>query len=207
MNSVLKSWRIILIGCALISFSLAAHADGIENDVLKRLLGDGKTVIKPIEDDTLRLTTDKNKLIRLEKEAASVIVNNPEHAQVMLDSPRLLIVMPRQPGATSFSVLDARGNVILHKEIIVTNVTPHYVRIRRMCSGNDASCAPSSYFYCPNGCYEVTAVGEGSGGGVPPPPAAAPGGANAGAAGNEPGAPQNPVNSTTVPPTTPGEGL
>ena len=201
---MLKSWRIILIGCALISFSLAAHADGIENDVLKRLLGDGKTVIKPIEDDTLRLTTDKNKLIRLEHDAASVIVNNPEHAQVMLDSPRLLIVMPRQPGATSFSVLDARGNVILHKEIIVTNVTPHYVRIRRMCSGNDASCAPSSYFYCPNGCYEVTAVGEGSGGNAPPPPSAAPGAA-AGGTGGQP--PQNPVESTTVPATTPGGGL
>ena len=203
---MLKSWRIILIGFLLISFSLSAHADGIENDVLKRLLGSGKAVIKPIEDDTLRLTTDKNKLIRLDKDAASVIVNTPEHASVMLDSPRLLIVMPRQPGATSFSVLDAKGSVLLHKEIIVSNVQRNYVRIRRMCTGNDAGCAPTSYFYCPNGCYEVTAVGDTGGAGAPPPPTITSGTA-APTAPNEGGAPGNPVNSTTTPATTPGGGL
>ena len=56
--------------------------------------------------------------------------------------------MPREPGVTSFSVLDGEGNVILHKEIIVTNVQPNYVRVRRMCGGGDANCTPSSYFYC-----------------------------------------------------------
>lgn len=199
MNSVSKSWSAILIGFLLISFPPAAHADGIDNDVLKKILGSGNATIKPVDDDILRLTTNKDKLIRLEKDAASVIVNNPEHAQVLLDSPRLLIVMPRQPGATSFSVLDGAGNVILHKEIIVSNVESHYVRIRRMCTGGDASCAPTSYFYCPNGCYEVTTMNPG--GVNVPPPVAPPGNAsaNGGANGDDNGqlqAPQNPINTT-----------
>jgi len=193
------------------SFSLSAHADGIDNDVLKKLLSTGKAA--PVEDDILRLTTNKDKLVRLDKDAASVIVNNPEHASVMLDSPRLLIVMPRQPGATSFSVLDSAGNTILHKEIIVTNVQPQYVRIRRMCAGSDASCAPTSYFYCPNGCYEVTTINGAGGGGNVPPPASGPrahgqgGGGDDGSSG--PASIQNPVNTTIQPGGvgTPGGGL
>ena len=124
----------------------------------------------PSRTTPLRLTSNKNRIIRLDQDAASVIVNNPVHAVVMLDSPRLLIVMPRQPGVTSFTVLDSAGNVILHKDIIVTNVQPRYVRIRRMCGGGDASCVPAAYFYCPDGCYEVTPVGDaGTGGNVPAP--------------------------------------
>jgi len=211
MNSVFKGWSTVLIIIALVTLALPAHADGIDNDVLKKLLSTGKAA--PVDDGILRLTTNKNKLVRLDQDAASVIVNNPEHAEVMLDSPRLLIVMPRAPGVTSFIVLDADGKTILRKEIIVSNVQPQYVRIRRMCNGSDGSCAATSYFYCPNGCYEVTAVGDTGNGGAAPPPTTAPGAAPsaaspAGAGGPPPGAPQNPVNTTTTPAAaTPGGGL
>ncbi len=184
-------------------------ADGDDPDVLQKLLGKPGTVsIKPIKDDEpLRLTTNKDRIIRLDKDASSVIVNNPAHAVVMLDSPRLLIVMPRQPGATSFSVLDGDGNTILHKEIIVTNVQPQYVRIRRMCNGSDPTCVPNAYFYCPDGCYEVTAVGDASGnanitapvGGAPPAPGSVPGVSGGGPGGPPIGAPQNPVSVGTAP--------
>ena len=174
VSIVLKSWPAVLIGFLLIVLSVSAFADGeVEPDVLQQLLGTaGKATIKPIKDDTLRLTSNKNKIIRLNQDAASVIVNNPAHAVVMLDSPRLLIVMPRAPGATSFSVLNGRGDTILHKEIIVTNVQPQYVRVRRICGASDAGCVPAAYFYCPDGCYEITPVSGGAESNVPPPAAA-----------------------------------
>jgi hypothetical protein len=192
----------------VICFSLSALADGTDNDVLKKLLGatGGKATIKPVENnDPLRLTTNKDRLIRLDQDAASVIVNNPAHLVVMLDSPRLMILMPRQPGATSFTVLDGEGKVVLHKEVVVTNVQPDYVRIRRICSfSTDGTCAPSSYFYCPDGCYEVTSVGDADNSNVPAPSAApsAASPANAGGGGNggPPLAPpQQPLHSTTMP--------
>lgn len=203
VSSVLKNWPAILIGFILIAFSVSAFADGTDPDVLRKLLGTGKATIKPLKDDTLRLTTNKDRLIRLDQDASSVIVNNPLHAEVMLDSPRLLIVMPRQPGATSFSVLDADGHTILHKEIIVSNVQPNYVRIRRMCAGSDSSCTPSSYFYCPDGCYEVTAVGDTGSGNAPPPPAAPARAGGGGDDGGQPAPPQQPLHSSTMP-ATPG---
>jgi len=117
---------------------------------------------------SIRLTTDQTKIIRLQQDAANVIVNAPAHASVSLDSSRLLIITPHEPGATSMIVLDKDGKKILQRDIIVSNVQKKYVRIRRMCGAGSSSCAPTSYSYCPDGCYEVTTV-PASAAGAPPP--------------------------------------
>lgn len=129
---------------------------------------DMASIVKSVERKTttptniIRLTTNRNELIQLDQDASSVIVNNPAHASVMLDTPRLLIVVPHKPGATSFTVLDKNGKTILQKDLIVSNVEKKYVRVRRMC-GNDPTCRPDSYYYCPDGCYEVTTMENGGG--------------------------------------------
>lgn len=177
----MKALPALLIAFAIVLLPAVAKADGADADVLQRLLGkDGRqnvTVKKINNDAALRLTMNKDQIIRLNQDAASVIVNNPAHAEVLLDSPRLLIVMPRAPGATSFTVLNSAGDIILRRDIIVASTEPKYVRIRRMCNGNDASCIPAAYYYCPDGCYEVTPVGETASGGNVPPPANGAGGA------------------------------
>jgi len=150
--------------------------------------------------EPLRITSDKNALVRLDHDAASVVINNPNTASVMLDSPRLLIVVPHQPGATSFTVLDAKGEVVLQKDILVTNVQPQYVRIRRMCAGNDASCAPAAYYYCPDGCYEVPTLPNSGNGTTPPPAAAANTAINAAAGMAGQSAPQPPQTQQTPEP-------
>lgn len=175
----LKSWFGVFIGLAFVILSAPAMAEnGLEE--LERIIGKPSRFPPPLlkkdtptkNDDSLRLTSNKDQIIRLDRDAASVIVNNPEHASVMLDSPRLLIVMPRLPGTTSFSVLDNQGEIILQKDVIVSNVQRQYVRIRRMCASSDASCVPAAYYYCPDGCYEVSPVTT-QGGPVPPPATAA----------------------------------
>ncbi|MCE9508448.1 MAG: pilus assembly protein N-terminal domain-containing protein [Alphaproteobacteria bacterium] len=157
------------------------QADASADD-LSRLIGKPDAAAAPVaaatekEDAALRLTPNKNKIIRLDQDAASVVVNNPKHASVMLDSPRLIIIMPRLPGTTSFTVLNSAGETILQKDVIVTNVQPQYVRVRRVCASGDTSCTPAAYYYCPDGCYEVTPVAPGaagSEGNIPPPPVAA----------------------------------
>ncbi|MCK4945395.1 MAG: pilus assembly protein N-terminal domain-containing protein [Alphaproteobacteria bacterium] len=155
------------IGLAFVLFSVPALAGGF--DYMSTLMnGTDVSADTSSGDGILRLTPDKNELIRLNQNAASVIVNNPVHAEVLLDSPRLLIIMPRKPGTTSFTVLNARGETILQKNIIVTSVQSNYVRIRRICAGGDDTCVPAAYYYCPDGCYEVTPVVRTKG--APPPP-------------------------------------
>ncbi|MBI3440771.1 MAG: pilus assembly protein N-terminal domain-containing protein [Proteobacteria bacterium] len=177
-----KNKPVLVIGIvmAMLIPVLAQAGDDIRDDVgvPSRLIGnpaglspDAVTTPKEESGSALHLTSDRDALLRLDQDAATVIVNNPAHVSVMLDSPRLLVLMPRQPGATSFTVLGNQGEVILRKDVIVSNVQSKYVRIRRICGANDASCSPAAYYYCPDGCYEVTPVAAGQGGNVPPPPA------------------------------------
>jgi hypothetical protein len=87
--------------------------------------------------------------------------------------------------------------------IVSGTVKPQYVRIRRACGPTDAGCAASSYYYCPDGCYEVTPVG-GEQGSVQAPPVVGGKGGGAGGGGEEsaggPGAPPLPQTTTNAPP-------
>lgn len=154
-------WPVFIFIASLLTQSSFALANG--TDDLSRLIGaagDSSSSLAGVAvktDNILRLTPDRTHIVRLEDDAASVIVTNPAHATVMLDSPRLLVVMPRQPGATTFTVLNGKGDIILEQDVIVTGSQARYVRIRRMC-GNEPNCMPNAYFYCPDGCYEVMTV-------------------------------------------------
>jgi hypothetical protein len=157
-----------------------AYADG--GETLQRLIDGGGTAAastdsqgpdaasETADDGSIRITPDTTKIVRLDQDAASVIVANPAHASIALDSPRLLVVMPRMPGTTSFTVLNNRGEVIMEKNVIVAAAAkPKYVRVRRACRAGDETCVPSAYYYCPDGCYEVTPVQPADGPAEAPP--------------------------------------
>jgi len=113
----------------------------------------------------LNLTPDKSELVRLDREAASVVVGNPGKITVMLDTPKLAVIIPRGPGATYFTVLDKDSNVIMQRHVIVASPKKNYVRVRRSC-GNAAqgtACTPTSVYYCPDMCHEVGSAGDGDG--------------------------------------------
>ena len=105
----------------------------------------------------LALSPDKSELIRLPGDAQSVVVGNPAHASVLLDGKRTLVVVPRSPGATHFTVLGAEGDVLMSRHLIVAGPKDHYIRIRRSCgaSGAETGCRPTSVYFCPDICHEV----------------------------------------------------
>ncbi len=163
LNSMKRYIAAFGLGVLLLSAAVSVRADGAEE--MTRLLKGGDSAATSTapshshlgDTNAIRLSPDRTKVLRLRENAASVVVANPAHASVILDSPKLLILMPREPGTTSFTVLNAEGKVLLERNIIVSAVQPQYVRIRRVC-GKDSNCAPSNYYYCPDGCFEVTPV-------------------------------------------------
>ena len=161
LNSMKQYITAFGLGVLLLSAALPARADGMEQ--MTRLLKGGDSAAastatsRAPDTGAIRLSPDRTKVLRLREKAASVVVANPAHASVILDNPQLLILMPRQPGTTAFTVLNAEGKVLLERNIIVSAVEPQYVRVRRVC-GNARGCTPSNYYYCPDGCFEVTPV-------------------------------------------------
>ncbi len=104
----------------------------------------------------LKLTPDKSELVRLEGHAASIIIGNPNHLSILADSSQTLVLVPKAPGATHFTILDKNGAVIMQRHVIVASPKEKYMRVRRSCAGSDdESCQNTSVFYCPDMCHEI----------------------------------------------------
>jgi hypothetical protein len=118
----------------------------------------GVTDIDP-ETDThplIRLTPDKSEIIRLDRGVRSLIVGNPMHLNVLLDSTKTLVLVPREPGATHFTALDDQGQVIMQRHVIVGSPKENYIRVRRSCANaGGGDCVETSVYYCPDMCHPV----------------------------------------------------
>jgi hypothetical protein len=103
----------------------------------------------------LRLTPDKIEIVKLTRDATNIIVGNSRHLLSVLETPRQVLLIPRTPGATHFQALDAQGNTIMERAVIVAAPTQDYVRVRRTCAANSPNCHEFSMFYCPDMCHEI----------------------------------------------------
>ena len=121
-------------------------------------MAEENVVLLPTEEThpVLRLTPDKSEIIRLDRDAAAIIVGNPAHLSILMDSPKLLIAVPAQPGATHFTVLDFDGGIIMQRHVIVGAPKKKYVRIRRICNVTATNCSPTSIYYCPDTCHQIS---------------------------------------------------
>lgn len=158
---------ILTFGLGLAAPALAQDAAPAAKDLMPPVTEQttGETLAS-LDNEThppLKLTPDKSQLIRLDKEAASVVVGSPAHLTVLLDTPTLAVAVPRSPGATYMSVLDKDGNVIMQRHVIVASPKENYVRVRRSCAnaGNSRTpCQPTSVYFCPDMCHEIQAGTE-----------------------------------------------
>ena len=142
----------------LCAFMLSpAHAEVLTANDLK---GSEPIVVKP----------DAPAIIKLDEDIGSVIIGNPAHARAIVDNPRSIVLMPEAPGSTELVVMDADGNPVLEKKVIVSSVVKgSYLTIKRACINSSADgCAPVSVYYCPDRCHVVQMAGltEASGGGA-----------------------------------------
>jgi len=103
----------------------------------------------------IRVTPDKSEIVKLEKEAYTILVGNPLHLSVLADSPKTLILVGREPGASHFTALDQRGNVIMARHVIVASPKEHYIRVRSACANGGDECQETQVYYCPDMCHRV----------------------------------------------------
>lgn len=116
----------------------------------------GLPVLKETTHPTIHLSPDDTHLIKLDKDAGLVVVGNPEHANVIADSTRTLVVIPRNPGATYFTVMAANGEILMRRMVIIAGPEQHYVRVKNTCrSGGSKSCNENNIYYCPDTCHKI----------------------------------------------------
>ncbi|HBR68752.1 MAG TPA: hypothetical protein DEA55_05180 [Rhodospirillaceae bacterium] len=177
IHNIRRNLLVLAVSCGFLAFPGAASAQAIEAeaqppvDILPAMsVADDVDVPQDLAEThpPVRLTPDKSEIIKLDREARTIVVGNPDHLNVLADTSKTLILVPRQPGATHFTVLDGHGEVVMQRHVIVASPKERYVRVRRSCAMSDnKDCQETSVFYCPDMCHKVNVAAEGddSGGG------------------------------------------
>ncbi len=170
ISKIQPSSPLLTVMAALLLLSSPAQAQTkgqpAETDLMPPVTAQSAASLPKLEAEThpvLNLSPDKSELVPLDREAHSVIVGNSSHVAVLLDTPKLAVVVPRTAGATYFTVLDKNGDVVMQRHVVVSAPKKNYVRVRRSC-GNAADgqdCKPTSVYFCPDMCHEIgTASGD-----------------------------------------------
>lgn len=106
--------------------------------------------------ESLRITIDKNHVLRTEQAVTTVIVGNPHIADVSAQSSNLLFVLGRATGETNILGFDADGNVVFDKDV---TVVPHLTRTVTLHRGNGER-SGSETFTCAPRCESVLHPGD-----------------------------------------------
>jgi hypothetical protein len=107
--------------------------------------GLGATDVAKAGDQVFRVDLNKTQIVRLPAQAGSIIVGNPQIADVSVHSQNMIFVVGRGFGETNLIILDPMGNTVMDADIQVTAVTPtHGLRVFNGGNRRTYSCAP----YC-----------------------------------------------------------
>jgi Pilus formation protein N terminal region len=101
---------------------------------------------------TLDVRIDEARLIRLDADAAQVIVGNPSIADVAVQGARLLVVTGKSYGSTNVIVLDREGREILSTRLGVAPNDARLVTVYRGTLRQSLHCTPD--------CQRMLAIGD-----------------------------------------------
>ncbi len=92
-----------------------------------------------------KVELNKTEIVKLPGPASSIIVGNPNIADISVQSVDTIFVVGRGYGETNLIVLDAQGNTMMDTNLQVVNtLSPHGVRLYNAKSRETYSCIP----YC-----------------------------------------------------------
>jgi hypothetical protein len=110
---------------------------------------------------TLRVGVDKAHILRLDKDAATIMLANPAIADVAVENTRLIFLLGRTTGETNLIILDRNGREILSSAVIVVPTRDRQVSIFRSMTEFTKSCDPRCAPVPNPGSRPAAAVGSG----------------------------------------------
>lgn len=98
--------------------------------------------VPALASEMLRVTIDKNHVLRTDRPVETVIVGNPHIADVSAQSNQLLFVLGRTSGQTNILGFDKDGNVVFDKDVLVVPHSTRTVTLHRGALTETFACAP-----------------------------------------------------------------
>lgn len=104
-------------------------------------------VVASAQDGALNVEIDRSARVQLRGAAASIIVGNPQIADVSLVDANTMFIVGKGYGVTEVVAVDGVGRTLFQREIIVTGGSTGSVRVWRGAQATEmacgASCTPS----------------------------------------------------------------
>jgi pilus assembly protein CpaC len=136
VNKLFLAIFVFAIGFGLLPPSQALRAGSDEADISNALQAIGPKYELPYKN--VHLPVGKAKLIRLPVSVRDVLIGNPQTADIVIKTPRLVYLVGRQVGSTNAFFTDARGNEIMRLEIQVEiDVVAVEETLERLIPNND----------------------------------------------------------------------
>ena len=97
----------------------------------------------PAGAQTINVTLDKARVLRIDRPVATVSIGNDDIASVSVESLRMIFLTGKAVGETNLVILDKKGNEIANYDIVVAPETRRHVTIHRGTAGvATLSCDP-----------------------------------------------------------------
>ncbi|SDQ90665.1 MULTISPECIES: pilus assembly protein N-terminal domain-containing protein [Brevundimonas] len=104
-------------------------------------------VVASAQDGALNVEIDRSARVQLRGAAASIIVGNPQIADVSLVDANTMFIVGKGYGVTEVVAVDGVGRTLFQREIVVTGGSTGSVRVWRGAQATEmacgASCTPS----------------------------------------------------------------
>jgi Flp pilus assembly secretin CpaC len=96
-----------------------------------------------IAAQSVKVSVDQARIMRLSTDASTIIVGNPVIADVNIQDGRLLVVMGKSTGATNMIALDSQGREIANINIIVHSSGSNSLTLYKGSSRISMNCSPN----------------------------------------------------------------
>ncbi|RDJ26877.1 pilus assembly protein [Bosea caraganae] len=98
---------------------------------------------EPGKTETVLITVDQAKVIKLPEKAQTVIVGNPGIADVSVQKSGVMVVTGKSFGVTNLIALDARGGLLAESLVRVRAATDSILTVQRGLDRESYSCTPT----------------------------------------------------------------
>lgn len=95
---------------------------------------------------------DEVRLVRLNTDAAEIIIGNPAIADVTVQSPRILVLTGKSYGTTNLIVLNASGQEIYNAQLAVSEGKTQIVKLYKGTVRQSFHCSPE--------CHRILTIGD-----------------------------------------------
>jgi hypothetical protein len=112
--------------------------------VVAALLGVAVSQPATAADTIVDVFIDQATLVRLDRQAAEIVVGKPSIADVAIQNGKTLVVTGKSFGETNLIVMDADGKVFVNRRLIVQEPRSGFVTVYRGNARQTLHCAP----YC-----------------------------------------------------------